>query len=166
MGRIQARIVHAKCTILAWTTLAGVGGENSWFSSCLRVLSLAAATAFFLLKVVDVGWLRVVPGWRSGVASLVIIGLLHVSVLHRAVDAKPPYDPSHLGLVLFVGTLMEAKRLRRRFARVAAWVLRGCGALSLSCSVRLFFRSLRMAFDPLACMFDSYPQAPRAPPTS
>jgi hypothetical protein len=96
--------------------LGAVSVHDGWGTSLLRALALAASATFFFLKVVDVRWLRLRPGWRPIVASLVVIGLLHFNVLERVTRTDLSSGPAPLGIVLFAGTLLESDRLRRAFA--------------------------------------------------
>ena len=49
----------------------------------IRVTLLGLALAFFALKVADVRWLRLAPGWRPLCAFTVCVLLLHADVLRR-----------------------------------------------------------------------------------
>lgn len=95
-------------------TLSGlVGGEAGGPDRILRLALLLASAAFFALKIVDVRWLRVKPGWRSTVMSLLVVALLHVGVLERSagVDLHSPIPASQM--IMLAGGVAAAEMLRR-----------------------------------------------------
>ncbi len=111
-------LAHLGALRSEWEALAAISGLNGWGTSVLRSLALFASAAFFVLKIADVRWLRLQPGWRSVVASLVVIGLLHLNVLERVTRTDLSNGPAPLGIVLFVATLIESDRLRRALRRI------------------------------------------------
>jgi len=76
--------------------------------SPIRFLVLASASVFFLLKLIDVRWLRFRTDLRAMVAWIVIVNILHLGVLNRGAGAS--FNPSQHGLeiVLFVGGVLAA----------------------------------------------------------
>ena len=80
----------------------------------------------------DVDWLRIKPGWRPAVASIVVVALLHVGVVERAVGETLPYSTLPIGVLAVVGTLLELEGVRRGIRRwvlcvQASWAARGMG---------------------------------------
>jgi hypothetical protein len=80
----------------------------------LRLAMLLASAAFFALKMADVRWLRLKPGWRSAVASAAIIGLLHMGAVDRALGTDFSASPQHLTAVLLTGGLLTPDSAWRR----------------------------------------------------
>jgi len=111
-------VMHLSALGSEWEALGAISGSDAWGTSVLRTLALVASATFFALKIVDVPWLRLQPGWRSVVASLVVIGLLHLNVLERVTRTELSSGPAPLGIVLFAGTLIESDRLRRALSRL------------------------------------------------
>jgi hypothetical protein len=113
----------------AWGDLGRVGGFDAGLASALRFGFLLLSASFLGLKVVDVPWLRLKPGWRTTVTSLVLIGLLHAAALERIADTRIAYTPSHVGMVLFVSGLLATQasllpdliRLRSRASAVGPY---------------------------------------------
>jgi hypothetical protein len=98
----------------AW---CGVSDGGDAVSAGLRVGLLAVSSVFFVLKVLDVAWLRLKPGWRPAAAAFVVVSLLHVGVIERSsgVDVT---DPLRFGLVLSLATVLEADDLRNAIRRL------------------------------------------------
>ncbi|MEK7732140.1 MAG: hypothetical protein AAB363_09830, partial [Planctomycetota bacterium] len=92
-------VFHVGAIRSAWFALDGLSDDAEWLSSGFRFLALIGSAVFFALKIADVSWLRLKPGWRSAISSLVIVALLHVSVVDRAVEGELSYSPVHLGVV-------------------------------------------------------------------
>jgi len=145
-------------------TLSGLaGGETGGPDRVVRLVMLLASAGFFALKVIDVSWLRVKPGWQSTVVSLLVIALLHVGVLERStgvnvVDVLPASQ-----LVMLAGGAAAAEVLRRVIRRIQAapWAPRVCqpqpyiSHLQITC-----FDLLR----PPPWWVDLRSRIPRAPP--
>jgi hypothetical protein len=119
-------LTHVWAIGSAWSTLETESGSDGWFSLAVRLFALSASAVFFILKIADVRWLRLKPGWRSMTTALIVVGLLHVSVLERELEGRSVLPPGPVGLVLCVGTLMglEAEGLRRLLRRLM--VTQGC----------------------------------------
>lgn len=122
-------VFHVGAIRSAWFALDGLSGDAEWLSSVFRFFALIGSAVFFALKIADVSWLRLKPGWRSAVSSLVIVALLHVSVVDRATDGELSYSPVHLGVVLFVGSLVEFDGLRRTMLRIRGLIAHRLGTL-------------------------------------
>ncbi len=87
---------HAPALVMAWRgVLAGDG-------SLLRLIVLAASEVVFLLKLLDVAWLRIGRGWRGNLAVIMGIVLLHAGVLRQLVVHG--IDNPNAWCVLFVGS--------------------------------------------------------------
>jgi hypothetical protein len=111
-------VMHLSALRSEWEALAPASGNQGWGTSLLRTLALAASAVFFFLKVADVRWLRLHPDRRSIVASLVVIGLLHLNVLERITRTDLSRGPAPLGIVLFAGTVFESDLFRRAMSRI------------------------------------------------
>ena len=90
------------------------GSTPELFLAGLRVAGLSLSASFFVLKMIDVRWLRLRPGWRSLVTAVIATAVLHVGVLERAVESELACSPAHVGVVLFVGAAGQVARLERR----------------------------------------------------
>lgn len=110
---------HLVALHAAWFAALSAAESDLTGPGVFRILGLACSAAFFALKIADVRWLRLLPGWRSLVASSVAVALLHVSVVQRAVDADVRVSPAPLGVVLFVSTCVDFDAVRRAYRRLA-----------------------------------------------
>jgi len=81
--------------------------------SVFRFGGLLLAATFCLLKIADVAWLRIRPGWRGAVSMAVVVALLHAGALERAQAGDVSLTPSQVGVFLFVGTGLNLDRVRR-----------------------------------------------------
>jgi len=107
-------LLHGAAIPTLWEEFAGGASIAARLALFVRVTGLALSAAFFILKIVDVPWLRMRGGGRGVVTAVVIVALLHVGVLDRAVaDTDFAADPSHLGLILFIGTIWQLDTIRR-----------------------------------------------------
>jgi hypothetical protein len=97
----------------ALTVFASVGVAPRPDSG-LRLFALSIAATFFALKFADVPWLRLKRSWRSAVASLVVVALLHVNAVQRLADGERMSSPTPLSAVLFVAVLVDVGAVRRR----------------------------------------------------
>ena len=97
----------------AWHALNSDMTLAEGLSSALRLLLLLGSSVFFALKVADVPRLRLKAGWRPFVAAMVVVGFLHINVLHRAVNDELTYTPAQLGVVLVAGAVVEMEIVRR-----------------------------------------------------
>ena len=111
-------VFHVGAIRSAWSAFEGISGDAEWLSSGFRFLALLGSAVFFALKIADVTWLRLKPGWRSAVSSLVIVALLHVNVVDRAAAGEPISPPTPLSAILFVAVLIDGEAVRRRGARL------------------------------------------------
>lgn len=98
--------------------LAGVHPSQELAAPLLRAVWLAASVVFFLLKIVDVPWLRFTSGRRSVVSAALAIALFHAVVIERS-DADTGGAVPRAGLVVLVGSLpwwfRAARNAVRRF---------------------------------------------------
>ena len=159
-------LFHVGAIRAAWTNLTGDTVAIDWAVGGLRLVVLVASAAFFALKIADVACLRLKPGWRPLIASVVVAALLHVNVLHRAVESDSPYSPAPVAALAVVGTLLESLTLRRGLLRVVRIAFGGDGgitpATSKSCFYSLQLRELRT---PLQIMLVTELLLPRPPPS-
>lgn len=127
-----------------------------------RVAAMTFSAAFFALKVLDVRWLRLCPGWRSVVAAIVVVALLHVGVIDRAIGGEFSLDPAHLGLVFFLGSLGHTDLLARLANHVLG--LLTPPRLRRARRDRWFTRACEVCFRPYELSFIPSFTGPRAPP--
>jgi hypothetical protein len=161
-------VLHVGAIRSTWFVLDGMSDNAEWLSSWFRFLALIGSAVFFALKIADVSWLRLRPGWRSFISSLVIIALLHVNVLDRATKGELSYSPTHLGIVLCVGTLVEFDGLRRAMLRVRGFIAHRLVVLSSPAASYAYFHRLTYlnTLRPPRWLVSTGVLAPRAPPLS
>jgi hypothetical protein len=161
-------VFHIGAIRSAWSALDGPSGDPQWLSNGFRFLALIGSAVFFALKIADVSWLRLKPGWRSAVSSLVIVALLHVNVVDRATEGELSYSPAHLGVVFFVGTLVEFDGLRRAMLRVRGLIAHRVVGVQPSLSSCTYFhrRTYIDTLGPPRWLVSTGVLAPRAPPVS
>lgn len=94
--------LHAAPVAASWNA-AWIADVDAAVAAQIRLAMLLGSIAFFILKVMDVPWLRLRPGRQSAAASLVVLALLHYGVIDRAAGLGIAYGPEHLGIVLFLG---------------------------------------------------------------
>lgn len=124
LGWLLMLVVHVGAILESWRALLG-GPAGAGTGALLRALALSGLAAFFVLKFIDVRWLRLAGGWRSKVAATIVVALLHVGVVERATGIEADLSPAHVGVVLFVAGAVDSRRLlrltsalRRLFIRV------------------------------------------------
>ena len=120
-------VLHLGAIRAAWSGLAGDPATADWAMGGLRLVILLASATLFALKMADVAWLRLRPGWRPLIASVVVVALLHVNVLHRAVERDATYAPAPVAAITLIGAFVESSTMRRgvfRLARAAIGELR------------------------------------------
>ncbi len=116
-------VIHVGAVRSAVSSFVQPGVEYDRAIGLGRLLILSASAAFFVLKVVDVSWLRLKPGWRSWLASGLVVALLHVQVMKRASDGVLDIAPTGTVAFLVFGTIFESQILFRGWRRLLkAWV--------------------------------------------
>lgn len=113
-------LLHGAALPSIGSALASPAGVADRLGLLVRLVGLTASALFFVLKVADVRWLRLRPGWRSAVAAVIVVALLHVGVVDRAVAGTLAVDPAPVGVVLFLGSLCHVDILRQAFGLILA----------------------------------------------
>ena len=93
-------LLHVPAVPSVWEEVAA-GGDAAPFWAVLRLAGLCASAVFFVLKVIDLPWLRLKPGPRAAVTAVLIVALLHVGVIERTIRGETELSPARAGLVLF-----------------------------------------------------------------
>lgn len=106
-------LLHAVGLRLAWGRSTQDGGSGA---AAVELFGLSLSLFFFALKIADVGFLRLNPGWRSFVAASAIVALLHVNVLNRAAEGRALAPVAEIPWAQVVGTVLVLE-LARRVAR-------------------------------------------------
>jgi hypothetical protein len=144
--------------------LLGDGGTLA--DAAFRGVGLLLTAAFCGLKVADVRWLRLRPGWRSTVAASLIVALLHVNVIERAQGGEAALAPGQLGVFLFVGsTLLDTESLGKalkRFIRMSRQMI--VARRPIHVHLDPYLRVLEAAFEPVPLRFGPRSIPTRAPP--
>ena len=156
-------LVHAAALPALWSASGGEADFAVRLSLWSRLVALTASAGFFALKIIDVSWLRLKPGWRSGVAAVVVIALVHVGVVDRAVSGDLQYDSVHLGVVFFVGAWWQAETIKRLLGLALASLTPVRGRRPLRFGLRLG-RAWEAAFQPLELVCIPSSIGPRSPP--
>ena len=159
-------LFHFGAIRAAWSALFGDSTQADWAIGGLRLFVLVASAAFFTLKMADVACLRLRPGWRSLIASLVVVALLHVNVLDRAAASDSPYAPAPVVVLALVGALVESSTLRRGLLRFVHLALGEQDQDSRARSLSLFrVLHVREPRTPFQIMLVSGLLLPRPPPS-
>ncbi len=109
---MHATPIHALALQVIHSSNSSAVAASLW-----SLLGLGLSAIFFVLKVADVSWLRRNPGWRSTVASALIIALIHVGVLAHS-STMNNYSPvAPIGVIVLATFLTETPRAFRRSAR-------------------------------------------------
>jgi hypothetical protein len=107
-GWLGMLVVHAKPLVEESLNIFRATPMESQPFSAVRFLVLAVSSVFFLLKIVDVPWLRFRSDFRATVSWLIMISLLHLGVINRAVNEYSGPPDGGLEIVLFVGSAVAA----------------------------------------------------------
>ena len=110
--------MHVAALPVAVSALAAPADIASKAVTGLRFAGLVLSIVAFVLKIIDVRWLRIKPGWRSIILALLVIGLLHVGVIERAMHGEAMLDPTHLGLVLIAGSAWRIAASKRSLTQL------------------------------------------------
>lgn len=108
------------------------GSSSAEFAAAIpRMLGLLLSIGFFLLKVIDVPWLRIRLTRQSAIGIVLILCLMHLGALDSAIGGTTETSPIAIDVILagWVGvvTSVLALHFSRRFN------LRICLAASRSC---------------------------------
>lgn len=121
-GRVASRLFWALLLLIHVRALFGfvpIAADGEMFSFVARVVGLGLTAVFCGLKLVDVAWLRLVPGWRSAVAAWMVVALLHVGVLDRSGALEVNDSAAQVALMVGVigafGSSMISNAVRRVF---------------------------------------------------
>jgi len=99
-------LFHAKPLAAAILPIFGSTLIDEPALSPLRALILILSSIFFILKIVDVGWLRFRTDSYSIVSWLIVVSLLHLGPISRAAEAGDSQAAAKLGVVItLAGTL-------------------------------------------------------------
>lgn len=138
------------------------GRAESFGTDLIRGGGLLLGVLFCALKLLDVSFLRLKPGWRSFVCASVAMALLHVGLLERAHGGRDAAVP--VGVVLFIGTFADVRALN---AFVRKCVSAGAPPSSRDdAHVHLnpYLHTVEAAFEPVHLLFAPRTDVPRAPP--
>ena len=155
--------VHAGALRSAVLELTSLTSAEQRPAVALRLFVLGVSALFFCLKLIDVRWLRVRPGWRSTIYSFTVIGMVHLGVVERVTQTHFAYTQGHLGVVLFAGGALGVRPLSSLLPRLLRLRVVFPRVLSLF-SLRFLHRlALRLRPHPCSITLRAC-VAPRAPP--
>ncbi len=142
---------HMPAMIQAWSTwLSSASSAGDLF----RCLTLTPAVLLFILKVIDVPWLRVARDGRGLLTMTIAVALLHAGVIQRMSTHLPDLETSAIEATLAGGllaVLAGAVRRMRRFEFGDCRRLRRRTHANLVCILnREIFALLRPRFELLA----------------
>ncbi|MEK6675493.1 MAG: hypothetical protein AABZ47_07545 [Planctomycetota bacterium] len=100
-------ILHLAALPASWSSFGIAWSAKDWGTPAIRTAGLLLTAAFFILKVLDVAWLRLMPGWRSGVAAVTVVALIHVNVLESGGVERLPNHCMGLVATCLVGAALE-----------------------------------------------------------
>lgn len=122
-------VLHVMFVRSAWASMhLGLEGATL-FDAAVRIGGLCLSLLFFLLKLADVAWLRLKPGWRSMLVSLVLVVFVHANVLEQAAQDDWHAAPVKLGAVVGLAAVVAAERCLKQFVRTWATFVRSLGVL-------------------------------------
>lgn len=101
-------LVHAAPLAVRTFNSIGDASFESLLVSPLRTFILIPTFAFFILKIIDVRWLRFRTDFRATVSWLIIVSLLHLGALNRSINDHGGPSNGSLNIVLFVGGALAA----------------------------------------------------------
>lgn len=158
-------LLHGAAIPSLWAAISRGGEIGTLLPLTVRIAGMSASAAFFVLKIADVSWLRLNGGWRSVVAAVLVVAVLHVGVLDRALHGDVALNPAQLSLVLCLGTLGYTEPL----ARIIGLLLAVLAPLRFSRTLgrpRSPAFARVPAFKPHALFYVPSFTGPRAPPSS
>lgn len=79
----------------------------------VRIVALFGSLGFFVLKIIDVPWLRLRPGARSWIASTIIVALMHVCAVQRVTEGSSAVSSITIVSVLAAIGLADPSPARR-----------------------------------------------------
>ena len=111
-------ILHALALPSLFSTLASASVAEQ-LPLIPRIAGLLLSAIYFTLKFVDVPWLRARQNWRTAVAAIMIVGLLHVGVLDRAFARDAGFEFELQPWLFLSAVLSTALLIRRLLAELA-----------------------------------------------
>lgn len=111
--------LHAVAVPAMWTRIAEAVTEGGWLLGLTRGAGFFASLLFFLLKVADVRWLRLRPGWRPATTAVLTVALLHGDPVYRWASGHSPADFEPVVVLFVVGGALECEVFRRAVGRLA-----------------------------------------------
>lgn len=147
--------VHGK-PLASFLAAFGSGQASPDFSFG-RCAILALSATFFVLKIIDVRWLRFRQDFKGSVSWFVIVGLLHLGPISRAVQSDVPFFGAGLvcSLTGSLGlTLVLLSRLNR-----SAW------ARAVRDRLEISFDAVCLRQVCLSALLTTCAAGPRAPPS-
>lgn len=156
---MHAAPIHALSLQAIHSTTSPAFMQTLW-----SLLGLGLSAIFFVLKVADVSWLRRNSGWRSAVASTMVVALIHVGVLAHSSSTNRFSQITPVGVVVLAAIMTDGPRSLRRSARML-WprLLRHCGELFSLNLLRAWLGWINHHFSQCQRWFRTY-LAARAPP--
>lgn len=157
-------VVHLGALYAAFTCVSAI--EAAGLGAIVtRCLALSLSVAFCGLKVLDVPFLRLKPGWRSAISAGVAIALLHVGVLDHTPDRQSTVLPSQVGVVLFVGAFVDARTIAASMRRQLSFLRRVVRAEKVHVHLNPYLQAVEACFEPFHSSYEPCLAVPRAPPT-
>jgi len=141
-----------------------LGDSASIGDALTRGLGLSLGITFCGLKLLDVQFLRLKPGWRSTVAAGVAIALLHVGALDRTPDHGGTISPSQVGVVLFVCAFVDVRALAAGIRQRLTVLKRLLHSEEAHVHLNPYLRAVEALFEPTQSSFEPCLVVPRAPP--
>lgn len=115
--------LHAVAVPTMWSRIAEAVSEGGFLLGAARGAGFLASLLFFLLKVADVRWLRLRPGWRPATTAILTVALLHGDPVYRWASSDSPADFEPVVVLFVVGGALECEVFRRAVGRLAQQIL-------------------------------------------
>jgi len=127
------------------------------------LLWLLLSSAFFLLKIWDAPFLRLSPGRRSAVTSVLLVAMIHAGAVEHRTGVNLFDVPQSAALVVAVCAITASERVRQLLAHVAKTVALALQTADIGSRPPVGWADRSLLLSP-ACPSRAQPTAPRAPP--
>jgi hypothetical protein len=156
-------LLHGAAVPSLWAAVQNGGDAGTLLPLGVRIAAMAVSAAFFALKIFDVRCLRLNAGWRTFVAAVLVVAVLHVGVVDRALNGDFNLDPVNLGVVFCLGTLGYTEPLAHTLRMVLGFLAPLC-MMRMQDKPRWSTRYTELVYRPYALAYVPSYTGPRAPP--
>jgi hypothetical protein len=158
-------LLHLPAMPSLWAMVLTSQG-TSLITALVRLVGLLASAAFFILKTIDVPWLRLRAGPRSAITGVLVIALAHVGVVDRAIGGTGGVSDSQVVVLFLSSAAWQIERIKRGL-RESGRVLLFAASAATGQQLRVLLYSYRIR-DPIlgnrSCSLLPHYCGPRSPP--